>query len=216
MARMRRDGLRSNDRGGAPALVAAVGLDEVLRAMAAHDRARDWSAATCAEIAGRFLALALGAALLLGCNRRRPRPAPPPKAAAAAPRPGQQQGFSEADYADHVAAVRARIGPEFTVRIERPFVVVGDLSPEAMLRQSEGTVRWASAMLKQDFFSKDPASLLEVWLFKDAESYESHSRALFGIRPPTPYGFYSSEHRALILLLSPGAGVARPVLQGLS
>ncbi|MEP7126367.1 MAG: hypothetical protein ABJE95_35875 [Byssovorax sp.] len=30
-------------------------LDEALRAMATHDRARDWTTATCAEIAGRFL-----------------------------------------------------------------------------------------------------------------------------------------------------------------
>jgi tetratricopeptide (TPR) repeat protein len=89
---MRRDGLRSNDRGGAKAASmmaiaaalalatvgcgqAAIGglsavtpvpggelspaaknkLEEALHAMAAHDRARDWSAVSCAEIAGRFL-----------------------------------------------------------------------------------------------------------------------------------------------------------------
>jgi tetratricopeptide (TPR) repeat protein len=91
MMTRRRDGLRSNDRGGRGGLGAAAALalaiptmgcggaaiapshsvpsgphgqltapakarlDEALRAVAAHDRARDWSAATCAELAGRFL-----------------------------------------------------------------------------------------------------------------------------------------------------------------
>jgi hypothetical protein len=160
----------------------------------------------------RGAALALVAPLLFGCNPRGPSPAPPATADAAAPRPGQagrepgQEGFSEAEYTAHAEALRARLGPELNVRIERPFVVVGDLSPEAMSRQSEGTVRWTVTMLKQDFFDKDPASLLEVWLFKDAKSYESHTRALFGIRPTTPYGFYSSEHKALIMNISTGGG----------
>ncbi|MEP7126368.1 MAG: hypothetical protein ABJE95_35880 [Byssovorax sp.] len=154
----------------------------------------------------RGVALALVAPLLLGCNPRGPAPAPPPSADAAAPRPGSRPGTSPADYEAHAAALRARVGREFTVRIEPPFIVVGDLSPEAMLRQSEGTVRWTARLLKQDYFTRDPADVLEVWLFKDADSYESHTRALFGVRPTTPYGFYSSEHRALIMNISTGGG----------
>ncbi len=38
-----------------PSPAATNKLEEALHAMAAHDRAGDWSAATCAEIAGRFL-----------------------------------------------------------------------------------------------------------------------------------------------------------------
>jgi tetratricopeptide (TPR) repeat protein len=92
MAKVRRDGLRSNDRGGALCAAAAMALalaavgcggaamgsaagvkpaaaapfgqltpaaqskvGAALRAMAAHDKARDWSAAACAEVAARFL-----------------------------------------------------------------------------------------------------------------------------------------------------------------
>jgi hypothetical protein len=162
----------------------------------------------------RGVVLALVAPLFLGCNPRGPAPAPPPTASAAASRPGSgaiasaaaHHGTSPDDVAAHAAALRARVGPEFTVRSEPPFVVVGDLAPAAMQRQSEGTVRWAATLLKRDFFTKDPAEVLEVWLFKDADSYESHTRKLFGIRPTTPYGFYSSEHRALIMNISTGGG----------
>jgi hypothetical protein len=129
-----------------------------------------------------------------------------PRALDAMARPTARQGFSPADYAQHVLALRERVGQRFTVRIEPPFVVVGDLSPAALERASQGTVRWAAAMLKQDFFGKDPASLLDVWLFKDAASYESNTLALFGERPTTPYGFYSSDHKALIMNLATGGG----------
>lgn len=129
-----------------------------------------------------------------------------PRALDAMARPAARQGFSPADYAQHVMALRARIGQRFTVRIEPPFVVVGDLPAAAMAHQSAGTVRWAATMLKQDFFPKDPANLLDVWLFKDASSYETNTLALFGERPTTPYGFYSSEHKALIMNISTGGG----------
>lgn len=136
----------------------------------------------------RGVVLALVAPLFFGCNPRGLAPAPPPTA----------------DVDAHAAALRARVGPGFTVRSEPPFVVVGDLAPAAMQHQSEGTVRWAATLLKRDFFTRDPAEVLEVWLFKDADSYESHTRKLFGIRPTTPYGFYSSEHKALIMNISTG------------
>ena len=160
----------------------------------------------------RGVVLALVAPIFLACNPRGPAPKPlstvdaaEPRRAAS-PRAASPHGFTEADYAARAAALRARLGPAFTVRIEPPFVVVGDLGPEGVARQSEGTVRWAAALLKQDFFTKDPAELLEVWMFKDAASYEDHTLAFFGIRPTTPYGFYSSEHRALIMNIRTGGG----------
>ena len=129
-----------------------------------------------------------------------------PRALDSLARPSPRQGFSPADYAQHVLALRARIGPGFTVRVEPPFVVVGDLPAAAMAHQTEDTVRWAVTKLKQDFFTSDPASLLDVWLFKSSSSYEKNTLAIFGERPTTPYGFYSPSHKALIMNISTGGG----------
>ena len=75
-----------------------------------------------------------------------------------------------------------------------------------MQERAEGTVKWAVDRLKQDFFSSDPQEILDIFLFKDAASYEKHARLLFGETPTTPYGYYSSTHKALIMNIETGGG----------
>lgn len=128
------------------------------------------------------------------------------------------QRFTEADFAKHVDRLKAEIkkklansdpratGAEFAFVIQPPFVVIGDETNEAVKQHSEGTVKWAVDRLKQDFFANDPKEILDIWLFKDAASYENHARLLFGGTPTTPYGYYSSYHNALILNIETGGG----------
>lgn len=125
--------------------------------------------------------------------------------------------FSDADFAKHVASLKSevkkklagsdpRTRPVFSYVIERPFVVIGD-EPEARVREhAERTVKWAVDLLKQDFFTRDPNDILNIWLFKDAVSYQKHARVLFGDEPTTPYGYYSRQHKALIMNIETGGG----------
>ncbi|HKO99504.1 MAG TPA: hypothetical protein VJU86_21060 [Pyrinomonadaceae bacterium] len=95
---------------------------------------------------------------------------------------------------------------QFSIVVQKPFVVVGD-EPRSVVRQrAEGTVRWAVTKLKQDFFTKDPKEILDIWLFKDEASYEKHAQLFFGEKPTTPYGYYSSTHKALIMNIATGGG----------
>ncbi len=125
--------------------------------------------------------------------------------------------FTDADYSRHVAQLKAEIrkkvtssdrrGPaEFSFVIQRPFVVIGDESKSTVEERAEGTVKWAVARLKQDFFPNDPKEILDIFLFKDAASYEKHAQLLFGETPTTPYGYYSSAHQALIMNIETGGG----------
>jgi hypothetical protein len=120
-----------------------------------------------------------------------------------------RDGFSPAHYVQAVMGVKekaARLGSDFTVLVEPPFVVAGD-GPEAKVRASAaGTVRWATEKLKRDYFRKDPERVLTVWLFKDKASYERNAIALFGEKPSTPYGYYSSKHGALVMNIATGGG----------
>jgi hypothetical protein len=114
--------------------------------------------------------------------------------------------FTAADFEAHVRELKKKLwGRQFTIIIEPPFVVVGDGTPAAVKSQAE-TVRWAVEKLKQDFFQKDPEEILDIWLFKNGASYRKHARALFGDEPDTPYGYYSSEHKALIMNIETGGG----------
>ena len=114
---------------------------------------------------------------------------------------------SDADFTAHVEQLKKKLpSADFTVIIQRPFVVIGDESPDAVKEHSERTVKWAVDRLKQDYFTKDPNDILDIWLFKDAASYERHAQMLFGEKPSTPYGYYSSRHKALVMNISTGGG----------
>jgi hypothetical protein len=97
-------------------------------------------------------------------------------------------------------------GRNFTVLIEKPFIVVGDEPEGAVKQHSASTVRWAVDKLKQDYFAKDPGEILEIWLFKDAASYRKHAKEFFGDDPSTPYGYYSPSNKALVMNIATGGG----------
>jgi hypothetical protein len=117
--------------------------------------------------------------------------------------------FTKAEYAAHIKSLRARLRKlglgAMAVRVEDPFVVIGD-GTAAELEQSSSTVRWAADHLEQDFFAKRPTKILDIYLFSDAPSYEAGVEALTGEHPDTVYGFYSSSQRALFMNISTGGG----------
>lgn len=94
----------------------------------------------------------------------------------------------------------------FSVVVETPFVVVGDESRSVVARRAQATVRWSVDLLKKDFFEKDPNEILEIWLFKDRDSYMHNAEAIFGDKPTTPFGYYSPSHKALIMNIATGGG----------
>ena len=117
--------------------------------------------------------------------------------------------FTKAEYAAHIKQLRSKLRKlglgAMAVRVEDPFVVVGD-GTVAELQQASGTVRWAADILEQDFFAKRPTKILDIYLFSDAPSYEAGVEALTGEVPDTMYGFYSSSKRALFMNISTGGG----------
>lgn len=116
-------------------------------------------------------------------------------------------GFTDAQYQAHIELLKKRLPTkDFSVVIERPFVVIGNDDPATVQSRAANTVRWAVEKLKQDYFTADPAVILDIWLFKDEESYEKYAREVFGDEPNTPYGYYSPTHKALIMNISTGGG----------
>lgn len=113
------------------------------------------------------------------------------------------------DYEQHLTRLKPtlkRLKDDFSVVIEAPFVVIGNGEEEDVKHASEEIVRWTAEKLKQDFFKKDPSRILDVWLFKDANTYQAHVYALTGKKPTTPYGFYSRDTHALYMNIRTGGG----------
>ncbi|MFH1810689.1 MAG: papain-like cysteine protease family protein [Pseudomonadota bacterium] len=122
------------------------------------------------------------------------------------PAPMGAEATARADLAQHVRALKPRVPEGFSLVVQPPFVVLGDEDAAVLRQRSQHTVQWAVTHLKRDFFARDPAQILDIWLFKDARSYQRHTRSLFGHSPSTPYGYYSDSAHALIMNIETGGG----------
>jgi hypothetical protein len=117
------------------------------------------------------------------------------------------ESFTKSDFDLHVTQVKKRLpAGDFSIVVQPPFVVIGDESQAVVSQRADETIKWAVEKLKQDFFTKDPGEILDIWLFKDAASYEKNTRLIFNDQPSTPYGYYSRTHKALIMNIATGGG----------
>ncbi len=115
--------------------------------------------------------------------------------------------FSRDQYATHIQRLRSKLPSEgFTITIEPPFVVIGDEDPDVLRRRAKLTVGWAVKRLKRQYFAKDPDRILNIWLFRNKDSYETNTMRLFDSRPSTPYGYYSPSQGALVMNIGTGGG----------
>ena len=128
-------------------------------------------------------------------------------AAPPALRAAESAGHSEADFQRHVSELKQKLPDDgFTIVVARPFVVIGDESPARVRRRAKETVGWAVEKLKAAYFEKDPPEILDIWLFKDKESYETNAEKLFHTKPDTPYGYFSAADKALVMNIATGGG----------
>lgn len=124
----------------------------------------------------------------------------------------EADGFGEAAFAKHCRELQGVIpkGRGFRLVVQKPFVVIGDETlsggRNAVELRAEQTVKWASDRLMKDYFPKPPSEIIDIWLFKDADSYTRHAKELFGDTPSTPYGYFSAEHNALVMNIATGGG----------
>jgi len=154
-----------------------------------------------------FILLALLAAACASSPARNTKTTTPLTTLAPAEAVAVDKAEAITDFDLHVAQLKKRLpSNDFTIVVQPPFVVIGDQPPETVKYRAEETVKWTVDKLKQDYFTEDPKEILDIWLFKDAASYEKNARLLFHDQPSTPYGYYSREHKALIMNISTGGG----------
>lgn len=156
-----------------------------------------------ATVAASLLAVAAA------CSPAAPPTAPPQRADPQVARPPTPRTFTHDEYDAHIAALRTRLATlgleHLAIRIEEPFVVVGDGTPDALARSAQ-TVRWAADALEAHLFDTRPTKILDIFLFSNERSYTDGVTALTGEAPTTPYGFYSHAHPGLYMNIATGGG----------
>lgn len=100
--------------------------------------------------------------------------------------PRATEGFTNADYVQHIIALKKQLPDGFSLFIERPFVVVGEGPSDDVKFICERTVKWAVEHLKLDYFKRDPDEIITIWLFKDDASYRQNAKLVLGDEPTTP------------------------------
>lgn len=153
-----------------------------------------------------FMRFLLAVLVLAGCGSASSDPVRDEPAPVRVPTSGT---FSADAYTTHIKALRAKLDRlklgGLTIRVEDPFVVIGNGTADQVTR-SATTVRWAADRLELDFFQKRPSKILDVYLFADAATYERGVKRITGSSPTTPYGFYSSSQGALFMNIATGGG----------
>src|SRR6266702_4630417 len=84
--------------------------------------------------------------------------------------------FTQDEFQEHIAALKAKLpSDDFTIVVEPPFVVIGDESGQQVKARAVDTVKWAVDRLKSRYFQHDPQFIIDVWLFRDKDSYEQYA-----------------------------------------
>lgn len=117
-----------------------------------------------------------------------------------------EAGGAASPLAAHAAALEPRVPAGYSVIVEPPFVVVSQFDPAETRRLCGQLIRRTVRLLRQDFFASDPPGPIEIWLFADDRTFREEAAARFAPVPDTPFGFYSPEHRALVMNLATGGG----------
>lgn len=118
---------------------------------------------------------------------------------------GRAEPFAPAAFEAHARDRREAYGPGFTVVVVPPFVVIGDGPPDWVRADAGEVVAVAARLLKQRFFPRDPAAIIDVLMLHTEASYDRYAGSFFG-RPGTPYGYYSPCDRAIYASTSLGNG----------
>ena len=119
---------------------------------------------------------------------------------------GPSEAVSDADYAQHVRVLRQGLPDDFHVFVQKPFVIIGNEMEGTVRKHSDETVKWAVDRLKLMYFEKDPDHIINVWLLKDAKTYEHTIKTLYKHNPASKFGYYSPGHKALFANMSYGTG----------
>ena len=102
--------------------------------------------------------------------------------------------------------IRRELGDDTQVeRVEEYFFVASNDTTQSFL-QYKATIARVFRYLYRDYFTRKPEKPIRVYLFRDKSSYDSYCRSTYERPPSTPYGFYMSKERKMVMNISTGTG----------
>jgi hypothetical protein len=101
---------------------------------------------------------------------------------------------------------RRELGEGHSVKVVRGvFVLASDAGP-ALTARAEGTIGRMVDALYKDFLERRPTRPLRVYCFGAKGPYDAFVRRVYGHAPSTPFGFYVSRDRRMVMNIATGTG----------
>lgn len=113
---------------------------------------------------------------------------------------------SEEESARVTGEIRKELGEDVQVEFIEDYFFVASNDTPAMFRTCKGTISRMFRYLYQDYFSRKPEKPIRVYLFRDRASYEAYCNASYKKPPSTPFGFYMSRERKMVMNIATGTG----------
>jgi hypothetical protein len=102
--------------------------------------------------------------------------------------------------------VKEELGDKYTIEVVQGIFVVASDDAGPTYQRAKGTIKHVYNAMYKDFMQTKPDKPLKVYLFKDKQSYERYCKKAYGTRPSTPFGFYRSAERKMIMNIGTGTG----------
>lgn len=141
------------------------------------------------------LATLAAAAVLVSCLSRRE----PPQYMQDAPK-------GEIQVRQAMEEIRKELGEEFIIEHVDDLYFVAGNDGQWSFDACKGTIRRVTTFLTTHYFERKPEKPLRVFLFRNKATYDDYVQRTYGREPSTPYGFYLSSERKMIMNISTGTG----------
>ena len=118
----------------------------------------------------------------------------------------QDMPRSEEESLRILAEIRKELGNRTQVEQVEGFFFVASNASSRLFRDCKRTVSRVYRYLYKDYFKKKPDKPIRIYLFKDRSSYEAYCKRVYNDPPSTPFGFYMSGERKMVMNIATGTG----------
>jgi len=105
-----------------------------------------------------------------------------------------------------VKAVRAGLDRRFIVEGFGPFILATNLPRQRLEEIKQQTIQASYNAFYKDYFRGRPRFIVTIYLFKNLSDYTYYGRKLFNETRTTPYGYFRSAERVMLINVESGMG----------
>lgn len=108
----------------------------------------------------------------------------------------------------NLADLRYQTGSGFNCLQRSNFLVAANLDPEECEYLVDGVLDFCGNALIETFFDKGPVrdKMINIYVFRDYDTYETGLRQFIGMDPISPYGHYGHSQKYIVLNYETGPG----------